>query len=80
MFDTISIIRRCSYLYHKRLQRQSLIGSAVAGFNNTRTITKASATDLDTRQDDHTNGKCSTASLGNKPVRLESLDASFYLK
>ena len=37
---------------HKGLQIQRLIGSAVAGFNKARTITKASATDLDTRQDD----------------------------
>ena len=30
----------------KGLQRQRLIGSAVAGFNHGKTITKASATDL----------------------------------
>ena len=30
-------------IYVKGLQRQRLIGSAVAGFNNARTITKASA-------------------------------------
>ena len=38
----------------KGLQRQRLIGSAVAGFNLAKTITKASATDLHARQDDIT--------------------------
>ena len=51
------------------LQRQRLIGSAVAGFNNARTITKASATGLDTRQDDYNKGICSHGSLVNNPVR-----------
>ena len=37
----------------KGLERQRLIGSAVAGFNHARTITKASTKGLDTRQDDH---------------------------
>ena len=34
----------------KGLERQCLIGSAVAGFNLPRTITKASATGLDTKK------------------------------
>ena len=51
------------------LQRQRLIGSAVAGFNHARTITKASATDLDARQDDYNKGICSPGSLVNNPVR-----------
>ena len=38
----------------KGLQRQHLIGSAVAGFNQAKTITKASAMALDARQDDLT--------------------------
>ena len=53
----------------KGLQRQHLIGSAVAGFNHARTITKASATDLDARQDDYNKGICSPGSLVNNPVR-----------
>ena len=40
----------------KGLQRQRLIGSSVAGFNNAKTITKASATDLQARQDDYNKG------------------------
>ena len=40
----------------KGLQRQCLIGSAVAGFNHAKTITKASSTDLHTRQDDYNKG------------------------
>ena len=53
----------------KGLQRQRLIGSAVAGFNNARTITNASATGLDTRQDDYNKGIYSPGSLVNNPVR-----------
>ena len=53
------------FLYTKGLQRQCLIGSAVAGFNNARTITKASAMGLDTRQEDYNKGIC----LVNNPVR-----------
>ena len=53
----------------KGLQRQRQIGSAVAGFNHARTITKASATDLDARQDDYNKGICSPGSLVNNPVR-----------
>ena len=40
----------------KGLQRRGLIGSAVAGFNHAKTITKAAATDLHARQDDFNNG------------------------
>ena len=53
----------------KGLERQRLIGSAGAGFNHARTITKASATGLDTRQDDYNKGICSPGSLVNNPVR-----------
>ena len=40
----------------KGLQIQRLIGSAVAGFNHGKTITKASATDLHARQDEFNTG------------------------
>ena len=40
----------------KGLQRQRLIGSAVAGFNHAKTVTKASDTDLHARQDDYNKG------------------------
>ena len=53
----------------KGLERQRLIGSAVAGFNLVKTITKASATGLDTRQDEYNKGICSPRSLVNNPVR-----------
>ena len=53
----------------KGLQRQRLIGSAVAGFNHARTITKAPAMSLDARQDDYNKGICSPGSLVNNPVR-----------
>ena len=43
----------------KGLKRKRLIGSAVAGFNPTRTITKASAKGLDAKQDDCNKGICS---------------------
>ena len=56
-------------LYFKGLQRQRFIGSAVAGFNDARTITKASAAGLDTRTDDYNKGICSPRSLVNNPVR-----------
>ena len=59
----------CEIVGVKGLQRQRLIGSAVAGFNNARTITKASATGLDTSQDDYNKGICSPGSLVNNPVR-----------
>ena len=41
----------------------------MAGFNNDRTITKASATGLDTRQDDSNKGICSLGTLVNNIVR-----------
>ena len=53
----------------KGLQRQHLIGSAVAWFYNARIIPKASAKSLDTRQDDYNKGMCSPGSLVNNPVR-----------
>ena len=53
----------------KGLIRQRLIRSAVAGFNHARTITKASAKNLDARQDDYNKGICSPGSLVNNPVR-----------
>ena len=58
-----------SHLFSKGLERQRLIGSAVAGFNLARTITKASAMGLDTGQDDYNKGICSPGSLVNNPVR-----------
>ena len=51
------------------LERQRLMGSAVAGFNLTTTITKASATGLNTGQDDYNKGICSPGGLVNNPVR-----------
>ena len=66
--------------FTKGLQRQCLIGSAVAGFNDARTITMAFATGLDTRQDDFNKGICSPMSLVKHPVRQYILDASFPLK
>ena len=56
-------------IHLKGLQRQPLIGSAVAGFNDARTITLAFVTGLDTRQDDYNKGICSPGSLVNNPVR-----------
>ena len=50
------ILNSKSPIFHfitKGLQRQPLIGSAVAGFNHAKTIIKASATDLHARQDDY---------------------------
>ena len=41
----------------KGLERQRLIGLAVTGFNLARTITKASAMGLDTRQYDYNKGR-----------------------
>ena len=60
------------YIYvitFKGLQRQRLIGSAVAGFNHAKTITKASATDLHAQQDDYNKGIWCPGSLVNNPVR-----------
>ena len=48
---------------------QRLIGSTLAGFNHARTITKASATGLDSRQDDYKKVICSPGSLFNNLVR-----------
>ena len=56
-------------IFAKGLERQHLIGLAVAGFNNARTITNASAKGLDARQDDYNKGICSPGSLANNPVR-----------
>ena len=66
--------------YTKGLERQRLIGLAVAGFNLARTITKASATGLDTGQDDYKKGICSPRSLLNNPVKMDSIDALIPLK
>ena len=52
----------------KGLQRQRLIGSAVAGFNHAKSITKAFATDLHTRKDDSNKGIWSPGSLVNNQV------------
>ena len=54
---------------HKGLERQRLIGSAVAGFNLAMTIKKASATGLNTGQDDYNKRICSPGSFVNNPVR-----------
>ena len=53
----------------KGLERQRLIGSAVAGFYHTRTITNASVEGLDARQDNYNKGICSPGRLVNNPVR-----------
>ena len=47
----------------------SITGSAVAGFNHVRTITKASSKGLDSIQDDHNKGIFSPWSLINNPYR-----------
>ena len=52
----------------------------MAGFTLARTKTKASATGLDTGQDDYNKGICSPRSLVNNPVRLDSIDALIPLK
>ena len=69
-----------SWSHLKGLQRQRLIGSAVAGFNQAKTIRKTSATSLDARPDDYNKGIGSPGSLVSNPVRWDSLDASFTLK
>ena len=56
-------------MWPKGLQRQRLIGSAVAGFYHAKTITKASPTDLHARQDDYNKGIWSHGSLVNKLIR-----------
>ena len=53
----------------KGLERQRLIGLAVAGFYHDRTITKASAHGLEARPDDYNKGICLSLSLSNNPVR-----------
>ena len=53
----------------KGLERQRLIGSAVAGFYHAMIITKASDTSLETRQGDYDEGLCSPESLVDNPVR-----------
>ena len=55
--------------YCKGLQKQCLIGLAVAGFNHGNTIKKDSATGLDARQDNYNKGMYSHGSLVNNPVR-----------
>ena len=52
----------------------------MAGFNHAKIITKASATGLDTRQDDYNKGICSPGGFVNNPDRKYSLDALFQLK
>ena len=69
-----------SYLNFKGLERQRLIGSAVAGLIHAQTITNAFAKGLDARQDDNNKGICSPGSLANNSVRKDSLYASFPLK
>ena len=49
-------------IHTKGLETPRLMGSAVVGFNHAKTITKASATGLDARQDDYNNGICSPGS------------------
>ena len=56
---TDRVWRTVIYRHSSLLERQHLIGSSVAGFNLARTITKASATGLDTRQDEYNKGICS---------------------
>ena len=45
------------------------MGTAVAGFNHARTITKAFATGFDARQDNYNKVTCSPGSLINNPLR-----------
>ena len=59
----------CKMRQYKGLERQRLIGLAVAGYNHARTITKASAKGLDAMQDDYNKGICSPGSLVDNPVR-----------
>ena len=53
----------------KGLERQRLIGSAVAGFNHARIITNASAKGLHARKDDYKKGISSPGNLVNNHVR-----------
>ena len=52
----------------KGLERQCLIGSAVAGFIHASTITNTCAKGLVERQDDYNKGISSAGSLVNNPV------------
>ena len=61
------------FLVVKGLRRQRLIGSAVAGFNHAKTITKASVTDLHARQDDYNKGIGSPGSLVNNFTKRKIL-------
>ena len=63
-------MKKCrGVIFVKGLERQCLIWSAVAGFNHARTITKASAKGLDTRQDYFNKWICLLGSLVNNTVR-----------
>ena len=62
-------MKRMNQFRKKGLQRERLIGSAVAGLSHAKTITKASATDLHARQDDDNKGMCSPGRLVNNTVR-----------
>ena len=53
----------------KGLERQRIIGSAVAGFNHTRTITKAYAKGSDAGKAYSNKRICSPGRLVNNPVR-----------
>ena len=55
LLETVMLVKT-EMVKQKGLQRQRLVGSAVAGFNHARTVTKASATGLDVRQDDYNKG------------------------
>ena len=60
--------------FNKGLERQRLIGSAVAGFNHSRTITKPSEKGLDARKDDYDKRICSPGSLVNYPCCFISIE------
>ena len=64
--ETDFFVKGLERQFCKRLERQCLIGSALAGFNCAQTIAKASATGLDARQDDYNKGIWSP---GNNPIR-----------
>ena len=53
----------------KEKTKKNQIGSAVAGFNHGKTITKASATDLQARKDYYNKRIWSPGSIVNNPVR-----------
>ena len=56
------------YLHLKGLERQGLIGSAVAGFNHALTVANDSAKNLDARQVNYNKGIYFPGSLVNNPV------------